>query len=698
MSSRTSPAAAAVRALLGISVSATGVVYAAEPAVPEELPTVYVYATAIKEDPQKIASSFSVLEGQALMERTQGTLGDTLNGLPGVHVDSFGGGATRPVIRGQTAPRVTVLSDSSALLDASDISPDHAVTGEPMLVERIEVLRGPATLLYGSGATGGVINLLDGKVPTSRPEDGLDGQVAVRGSTAARERAFAGAMTAAAGDSFAVHLEGTSRQSEDYLARGGEERRIHGTEAESESASVGFSWVGSNGHLGLAHTWRDDGYGVPGHEHEYEECHPHGALLHCEPHEEGEADHDEEHEHEELPAIALASRRFDLRGEFREPFAGVEQIRLRASHTRYRHDELEGGEIGTAFRNKGMEARIEVQHVAVAGWRGVVGVQHSDSTFRSVGEEAFLPTVDTRSTGLFVVEHLELHDALHLELGARQEWLRHSPRNDPRGRPGFKDSATSFSGAVVWEMAPANYLTMSATRSGRLPHAQELYARGIHLATNTFECGMLPSALTCGGDASDAALRDETSTTVELSWRRTAGALTFALNGYVNDVDNYIHARTLDQFEDFRLIKYAQRDARFRGMELEATWQIAPTFAATVFGDAVRARFSGGEDLPRIPASRAGVRLAGEFWQLGGELEYYRVDAQKRIAGFETVTPGHDMLGITLRYRPAGESAPDVFLRGSNLLGEAVWNHSSYLADAVPLQGRSVSMGMRWRF
>src|SRR5688572_27263792 len=223
MYNRFLPVAAAVRALLGLAVP--GFTAMAAEADPSELDMIHVYATAIVEDPQKIASSFSVLEGEALFERTRATLGDTLGGLPGVHADTFGGGSARPVIRGQTAPRVSVLSDSSGLLDASDISPDHAVTAEPLLVERIEVLRGPATLLYGSGAIGGVVNLLDGKVPTAMPDHGLEGRVAMRGGSAARERALAAGVTARATSNLALRLEGTARRSEDYRARGLDEPR-----------------------------------------------------------------------------------------------------------------------------------------------------------------------------------------------------------------------------------------------------------------------------------------------------------------------------------------------------------------------------------------------------------------------------------------------------------------------------------------
>lgn len=693
MNMRVSPVALAVRALVGMSLSVAAVAGNDEPI---ELETIYVYATAIEEDAQKIASPFSVLEGEALAERTSATLGETLGGLPGVHADTFGGGAARPVIRGQTAPRVSVLSDSAGLLDASDISPDHAVTAEPMLVERIEVLRGPATLLYGSGAIGGVVNLIDRKVPTAMPDGGLAGSVGLRGGTAASERALAGGLTARAAPGLALRLEGTLRAAEDYRARGLEVSRVPGTWAESGSATAGASWIRDNGYLGIAYTHRNDDYGVPGHSHEYESCHPHGTTLHCG--EEDEEDHDHDHDHghadEDPPRVALHSNRFDLRGEFRHPLALVERIRLRASHTDYRHDELEEDEVSTSFRNSGFEGRIEIQHVPLGGLRGVLGLQHSDTRSRALGTEAFLPTVKSRATGLFLVEHLELNSALHLELGARHEWLRHRPVDDPRQRATYKRSASSFSAAVVWEPTPEQFLTFSAARYERLPHPQELYARGIHLASNTWECGLMPSAQTCGGASTDVPLRREASHNIELGWRRRIGALGFALNAFDNRIDHYTHARTLDQHEDFRLIRYAQRDAKFRGGEAELSWTFSPALSATLFGDLVRARFEGGEPLPRIPAARYGARVQAERGEFGAELEFVRVGRQQRIAAFETTTAGHNLLNFTLRQRLAG-SGLSWYLRGSNLLDEAVWNHASFLAGVVPLPRRSLDFGLR---
>ncbi|HNR91761.1 MAG TPA: TonB-dependent receptor, partial [Dokdonella sp.] len=503
----------------------------------DALPVVQVSALALGEDPNAIAMPYSIIDHDSLLKNGQGTLGDALAGLPGVHSDNFGGGASRPVIRGQSAPRTKVLADGASILDASDISPDHATTVDPLLARRIEVLRGPATLLYGSGAVGGVVNILDGKVPARMPEGGIDASLVVRGNSVARERAAAVDLTAQLGSSIAFHVEHSTRDADDYRVPGWAHSRVDGSAAASANSAVGFSWITPQGHIGIAYSHRDDDYGLPGHNHEYEGCHPHGDQLHCEEHDHGggDGDHDHDHEHEAPPTIDLVSRRIDLRGEYTEPFAGAGRIRFRLSDTDYRHREIDDGETTTTFINRGQEGRIEIEHVPLGDWTGVIGLQHADTTFSADGMEAFMPKVDTRSTGLFLVEHYQLNEAWHFELGSRYERLEHKPIDDPRGRPAFKDSAVSFAGAAIWEFAPGYSITLSAARSQRLPHAQELFARGIHLATNTYECGLLPSALTCGGAANDAAIDTETSRNVELTLRRTIGDFSFSLGGFRND-------------------------------------------------------------------------------------------------------------------------------------------------------------------
>lgn len=631
----------------------------------------------------------SVLEGDALIEQRNGTLGETLKNLPGVNSDTFGGGASRPVIRGQTAPRVKVLSDGSEVMDASAISPDHAVTVEPLLADRIEVLRGPATLLYGGGAIGGVVNVIDKKIPTEVPDKGVAAEAELRGATGTKERAGAVGITAGEGQ-FAVRVEGMKRRTSDYDVPDWPGGKLEGSYSESTQGSVGMSWITPRGYVGVAFTHLQSEYGLPGHNHEYEGCHPHGTHLHCGGHDhdhgdEGEEGHDHGHDHEHggVPYVKLRSNRMDLRAEYQDPFAGFEKIRFRGGLTDYQHDEIEGGEVGTRFKNKGYDMRVELQHKPIAGWRGVIGLQNAYSDFSAEGEEAFLPPSKTRSTGVFLLEEYQLND-WRFELGARQDWQRVSPSG---GAPRSSLSGTSLSAAAIWDFAPQYSVALSLSRSQRLPNAQELYADGIHIATNTYELG-------------NADLTRETSHNIDLTLRKHSGDTTFSASVFHNRVKNYIYANTLDRFEDFRLIEYTQQDAEFTGVEGELRHQFTPIFSAAVFGDYVRGKLTGGDgNLPRIPAGRAGVRGNFKWQQWSGGVEYARVFAQKDIAAYEDTTPGYNMVNAVVAYRGQyGATGYEVFLRGTNLLNKLAYNHASFISTVAPLPGRSVLLGVRMTY
>lgn len=324
---------------------------------------VIVTADPLNRSGDAVVSSVAVLSGDDLVHRRESTLGDTLNGLPGVSSDTFGGGASRPVIRGQTAPRVKVLTDGSALMDASEVSPDHAVGGEPLLLQGVEILRGSSALLYGGGAIGGAVNLLDKKIPTAIPPSFGEGVAEVRLGSADNEEAAVVGLTAGAG-SFAVRIEGATRRTDDYEVGDWDHDVLDGSFNRSTTATLGLSWIGSKGYLGAAFTEQQSRYGLAGHSHEYEGCHPHGSALHCGDHseEEEEHDHDHDHDHDEhaAPTVDLLSRRLDVRGELREPFSGVERIRFRGGYTDYAHDEIDDGAVSTTFTNTGYDARIEV--------------------------------------------------------------------------------------------------------------------------------------------------------------------------------------------------------------------------------------------------------------------------------------------------------------------------------------------------
>ncbi|MGO3743719.1 TonB-dependent receptor domain-containing protein, partial [Kerstersia sp.] len=591
-----------------------------------QLSPVIISADALQREQGDLIQASTVLQEEDLAWHRRGTLGLSLAHLPGVHADSFGNGATRPVIRGQTAPRVKVLSDGADIFDASSVSPDHIVTVDPLLAQRVEVLRGPAALLYGGSAIGGVVNVVDDKIPTHIPDNGLSGQVQLRGATGSNERAGAFALTTGEGN-VALHVEGSRLRSDDYRVPGQDFRKVANSNTDSTQGSLGFSFIGDRGYLGLAYSYRDDDYGLPGHSHEYESCHPHGSALHCGSHShDNDHGHDHGHEHshdhgEGHAATAhLRSERIDLRGELRDPLPGFDRLRLRASHTDYRHDERDEGVTATTFTNHGRDLRLELQHQPLGRWHGVVGLQTARSHFESSGVESFVPRTRTSSTGLFLLEEYR-HDDWRFEVGARQEWQRLTPTAGTQ--PSKSGHAGSLSAAAIWDFTPGYAATLSFSRSQRLPNAQEMYAKGVHLATNTYERG-------------NTDLGRETANTVEFGLRKDDGDISFALNAYHSRVDGYIYAETLDQFEDFRLIEYTQRDASFTGLEAEASYHYSKGLSATLFGDYIRGKLRGPQsNLPRIPAARLGLRTQANWQQWHGFLEYYRVFSQSKTASYE---------------------------------------------------------------
>ncbi|WP_426078546.1 TonB-dependent receptor domain-containing protein [Janthinobacterium sp. PSPC3-1] len=651
------------------------------------LPAVTVSASALSLGSDDMSTPVTVLEGDELVRTREATLGETLAGQPGITSSHFGAGASRPIIRGMDGPRVKVLSDGAEVQDASTISPDHAVASEPMLAEQVEVLRGPSALAYGGGAVGGVVNVIDKKIPTKVPAKGFEGSAEVRANSAAREKAGAFEVTGGSGN-FAFHAEGVKRDAKEYKVGSGWEggSKVAGSYNETDTGSVGASWVGSRGFLGLAFTSQRAEYGLPGHNHEFESCHPHGTHLHCGEHEEEEgSDHD--HEHEEggaVPYVKLKSERWDVRGELRDPVPGFTRLRLRAAFTDYKHDEIEGTEVATTFKNKGHDARLEMEHVPLGGWRGVVGLQTTKRDFSALGEEAYVAPTLTKKHAAFLVEEYNLAQ-WRFEAGLRHEWQDIDV--DSATLKDHSASGTSISLGAVWKFAPQYSLGSTISRTHRLPSAEELYANGVHMATATYELG-------------NENLGKETSNNIDLTLRKYAGATTFSLSAYRNKIDNYIFGSTLDSHEGFQLIEYAQRDATFTGIEGQIRQQINPVFGASVFGDYVRAKLAdGGGNLPRIPAQRLGVKFDANWQAWNGMAEFYRVGKQDKVAAFETDTPGYNMLNLSASYNTRLAGTPTQFyLKANNLTNELAYSHTSFIKNAAPLTGRNLTAGVRVTF
>ncbi|WP_137172091.1 TonB-dependent receptor [Massilia sp. HP4] len=625
--------------------------------------TVVVSASGLGVASDDMVTPVTSIGGNELVRTRQSTLGETLSSMPGITSSHFGAGASRPIIRGMDGPRVKILSDGSEIQDASTISPDHAVAFEPVLAERIEVLRGPSALAYGGGAVGGVVNIIDRKVPTAMPEGGLEGSAEVRANSAAREKTGAAEFTTAAGSNLALHLEGVKRDADDYRVgkdwEGG--RRVPGSYKETETGTVGMSWVGKDGYLGAAFTKERGKYGLPGHGFENDA----GEI--------------------EAPVVDLDSERWDVRGEYRNPVAGIERVRLRASFTDYIHDEVEGSAVATTFKNKGHDGRLEFVHAPIAGWHGVFGLQTTRRDFSAIGAEAYVPPTLTRKHAAFLTEEYKLGN-VRFEAAVRHEWQDVEAEVD---KPDSHTRGTSLSVGAVWKFAPEYSLGTSLSHTHRLPTAEELFADGPHLATNTYEIG-------------NPNLVKETSNNLDLTLRKFAGRTTFSLSAFHNRIGDYIYSQTRGEFEGLQLINYAQRDATFTGLEGEVAHNLSSVWKATVFGDYVRARFDegpGSRDIPRTPAHRVGFKLEGDWGAWNGMAELVRVGKQDRIADFESETAGYTTLNLSTHYSTRiGNLPAQLYARLNNVTDRLAYSHTSFIKDYAPLTGRNLTAGLRVLF
>jgi iron complex outermembrane receptor protein len=629
-----------------------------------------IVVTPLESDESSMAQPASVLRGDELRRRQGSSLGDTLDREPGVHSGGMGPGASRPVIRGQDAPRVRVLENGSGSMDVSGISPDHAPSVETLGASQVEILRGPATLLYGGGAIGGLVNVVNKRIPVDRLS-GFSGAAELRFGGAGREGT--GAVDLNGGQSgFSWHVDAFNRHARDYRAPGGD---VANSFVDSRGAGFGASLIGDRGYLGASVQMLSSFYGVPA---------------------------------GERARIDLDQARFDLAGELRDPLPGLGKAKLRFGRNQYRHDEIEqSGDVSTRFRNNAEEGRLELTHQPIGPLRGVVGLSYQDRRFSAVGEESYL--VPTKSSGraLFLVEELRVGE-VKFEFGGRADGERHRP-DAATGLPARTFSLSSWSGGAVWDFRPGYNAGLSLTSAQRAPAIEELYANGPHAGTASFEVG-------------DSALRKERSRNLDMTLRKTTGAWRWKASAYQNRFRDYIYAQrqdvdgngvfdpALDRVDatgaaapagDFFLVNYRQAGARFRGFEGEVSYRPEQGFGGRVFADTARGKLEGAGNVARMSPSRFGLEgryLAGP-WDAFASLLF--VLRQARIAvSEETATPGYTRLdaGFSYRIRHASSRTTTLYLQANNLLNEDMRVHTSFIKDSAPLPGRSLQAGLRSDF
>jgi iron complex outermembrane receptor protein len=656
---------------------------------------IIVSAMPLRRTVEELAQPASVLEGDKLARQQSTSIGESLATELGVSATYFGPVASRPVIRGQYGERVTVLSNGLDSLDASALSEDHAVSTDSILADRVEIVRGPATLLYGSGAAGGIVNVVDSRIHEAPAEAAMGGAVSLGTDSATGRRS--GAIKAHFGGSNLIgYLDYFRRDTEDVQIPGyaessvlreqeeaaGEEEhdaeeesfgRIENTDSKTEGGAAALSFVGERGFVGLSVSKYQTNYGIPGHGHHEEEGEA-GAA-------EGE---------EEAVRIDLDQTRYDLRGSLDLGWI-FKQGNLKIANNRYEHVELEGAAIGTIFENDATDFRIDFEQKDVGSLAGSVGVQYKSIDFNAIGEEAFVPPSQTEQLGLFVFEELALGEQWVLQGSARVE------RQEIKvpDAADYNDTALGASIGAIWSIRESIILSGNLSLTERHPNSTELYADGPHLAVQRFERG----SVTLGNGFLDK----EVSTNLDLTLRGDLERVQWSITGFLNDVKDYIVLSPTDQIEDdLQVYEFKQTDADLVGFEAELLFDIVKAgdnhLHARLFSDYVRAEEkSTGNNLPRIPPLRYGIGLHYTHRQLDASIQATLHDDQDRVAENELPTEGYTMLDAEASYRFENNGVL-LFARGTNLTNEDARRHTSPLKDIAPLPGRSLQLGFRWDF
>lgn len=618
------------------------------------------------------------------------TLGDALRDKPGISASSFGPNASRPVIRGLDADRVRILQNGTGSLDVSALSPDHAVAIDPLVIDQIEVVRGPAALLYGGSAIGGVVNALDNRIPQDAL-NGVTGRTEFRSGGAERQTGGAVVMEAGNGN-FALHLDGFKRDTDDLripgYARSARLRaqdpqatenkdRLINSSSKSDGAALGASYTFGNGYLGASYSGYNSNYGTVA---------------------------------EQAVRIDMRSERFDLAGEVRELDGFFTKVKARFSNTDYQHREIDAGTVASTFKNEGNEGTIEATHRKIGNLTGVLGFSAHQSKVQAIGDEALIPLVNQHSQAAYLYEEMGL-DALKLTFGGRVEHVQlksdgGGSTDGSSGNPRFGDAAklgfTPKSGALgaLVPLSDQYNLALNFSHNERAPSYNELFANGPHAATGQYEVG-------------NRDLKIEKANGLDLQVRWKQGRHSASVGGFYTRFQNFVSLYSTGNNRDAdgtinaagELTEAQTRavSALFKGMEAEGKFHLyegAGDLDLRLKADLVRAKNrETGEALPRISPWHLGAGLDYRRGDFGARIDALYGAKQNRVAANERPTDSYVQLNAQMTYRLRSELPnAEVFLRANNLLNEEIRLHTSVLKDRAPLGGRSLLVGIRSQF
>jgi iron complex outermembrane receptor protein len=663
------------------------------PALAADKAILTVPTTAVTGNPLGVSSDqmvipISILNGRELSLKRENTLAETLNSIPGVSNSSFGPSAGRPMIRGMDSDRIKILQNGVNNLDASNLSFDHGVSIDPLIIEQIDVIRGPATLLYGGGAVGGVVNAIDHRIPKEKFE-GITGRGEVRYGGANLEQSNAAVVDVGTGN-FVMHFDAYNRDAKNLKIPGnalsarkstsrswnpatpgyGSYTGDHGTnklinsQSETKGGAIGASMIFDRGYAGVSYAKHQTQYGSP---------------------------------LESAVSIDMDNDRFDFASEIRDLGTFFDRAKFRAAYTDYMHKEIEGGAINTTFKNQGVDGTFELGHQPILGIKGVMGLQFESGKFQALGAEAFVPSSKTNSQSAYLYEELPINQH-KVTFG-----LRHGEHDvDSKGGGNFTAANKSFktnNGAIggLYTLNSQWSLAGNLSHNERAPSYFELYANGVHAATGAYEQGQ-----------TNLKIEESNGLDGQIRWKTGQDSLT--LGAYSTKFSNYIGLISSDAHnagtQNYKPSIFTGIKAEFKGVELEGKSMLTDNLQLNVRGDYVDAKDkTNGGYVPRISPLKLGVGLKYEFDRFGARLDVLHAFKQDRvainynyIAGKELITDAYTNISMMATYKLPTQYNLEAFTKANNLLDEEIREHASFLKDIAPMGRRSIMFGLRGDF
>ena len=637
-----------------------------------QAPAVPITESAPSDEQDNLVIPMATLNGRALSMHRESTLGETLKDIPGLSSSYFGPNASRPVIRGMEGDRVQIMQNGVGVLDASSLSPDHAVGVDPLIAEQIDVIRGPATVLYGAGAVGGVVNVLDHRIP-KESLNGIIGRGEARLGGADNERSAAAVMDLGNGI-FALHVDAYKRETDDLsIPNSAIEKlksidggvhinngKLTNSAAASDSGAFGAALTLDKGYLGFSFARSNNFYGTVA---------------------------------EPDVKIDMHNDRFDFASEINGLNTAIERIKLKMAYTDYQHQEISNGIVGTTFLNHGIEGSIEGTQAPIGNLNGVIGLQVQNTRFQALGDEAFVPSSQTFKQGFYIYETLAL-ETMKLSAGARIDQTQVSSAGGARFGDAIALDFTpqNLSAGMLYPLNNQWSISTNLSHTERAPTQNELFANGAHVATHQYEIGndKLGKENANGIDA-------------ELRWKTPKDS--FSISAFYTRFNNFItlfNSKDTDTASGLNIAYVRGVPASFLGFETQAKFRIYESHGdldLNLKGDYVQAQDENtGTALPRIAPMRLGAGLNYNLGDFSSSLDILYGFKQSRVAINELPTDGYTLLNATMSYRLKTALHLELFAKARNLLDEDIRDHSSFLKEIAPMGGRSVLIGLRGEF